>query len=213
MKISDVVVALKEVEVTPSKILKMTLKKHQNEDHALYVLYFHKENVQLNNLRKIKAVFHCIVQWNYYSNKTKAPAQCRNCQWFGHGSSTCFRQPKCVKCGNSHKTSDCPLTADREGRNVRLPDDQLKCANCDQHHTAYFKDCVKRKEYIEARNLQLHQHKSQRSRLVPFQMQNSAFPQLRGSGGRPAIESPGHRGPSFSSVLQREYQESPVSPP
>lgn len=169
--------------MSPKEIRKMTLKRKRNEDHALYLLYFNKGSVQLNAIRKIKTVGHCIVRWDFYSTKTKGPVQCRNCQMYGHGSAQCFRRPRCVKCGNDHKTIDCPLTANREDKSIKLPKEQLACANCGQQHTANFHLCEKRQEFINARNHQLLKSKTQRSSREGFQFRPDDFPSSGPLGG------------------------------
>ncbi|GFU56753.1 uncharacterized protein TNCV_2529011 [Trichonephila clavipes] len=36
--------------------------------------------------------------------------QCYNCNLFNHSSKNCFIKTRCLKCGNSHKTGECPIT-------------------------------------------------------------------------------------------------------
>lgn len=208
LNIEVVAEALKEVEVVPKDIRKMTLKKKRHEDHALYLLYFNKGSVQLNALRRIKSVYRCIVEWDFYSTKTKGPVQCRNCQMFGHGSTQCFRQPRCVKCGNVHKTVDCPLTISREDKSIQLPKEKLSCVNCGQQHTANFHQCVKRQEFINARDHQLRKSRLQRSRREEFQFRQEDFPQS-GTLGELPQRSHNHRTPLYSNVLS--HREAPAN--
>ncbi|GFU68212.1 probable RNA-directed DNA polymerase from transposon X-element [Trichonephila clavipes] len=46
--------------------------------------------------------------------KKKGPAQCFRFQGFFHSFKFCTRNPKCVKCGQPHLTSDCKKTKDTE---------------------------------------------------------------------------------------------------
>ncbi|GFU83504.1 nucleic-acid-binding protein from transposon X-element [Trichonephila clavipes] len=63
--------------------------------------------------------------------KKKGPAQCFRCQGFFHSSKFCTRNPKCVKCGQPHLTSDCKKTKDTEAT----------CCHCQGNHPANFSGC------------------------------------------------------------------------
>lgn len=70
----------------------------------------------------------------------RGPAQCHRCQGFRHSSHQCHRALACVKCGEGHRTADCPLP---KGATPR-------CANCKGAHPANHSTCPVLKE--EARN-------------------------------------------------------------
>lgn len=63
----------------------------------------------------------------------KVAVQCKRCQRFGHTQKYCYLGPRCVKCIQSHITSECP-------RNTK--DDKVKCVNCNGDHPANYKGCV-----------------------------------------------------------------------
>ncbi|GFT08120.1 nucleic-acid-binding protein from transposon X-element [Trichonephila clavipes] len=42
-------------------------------------------------------------------NRRPGVAQCYNCNLFNHSSVNCHIQTRCLKCGESHKTGDCPI--------------------------------------------------------------------------------------------------------
>ncbi|GFU84038.1 nucleic-acid-binding protein from transposon X-element [Trichonephila clavipes] len=63
--------------------------------------------------------------------KKKGPAQCFRCQGFFHSSTFCTRNPKCVKCGQPHLTSDCKKTKDTEAT----------CCHCQGNYPANFSGC------------------------------------------------------------------------
>lgn len=64
----------------------------------------------------------------YRSNN---PAQCYNCQRFGHSSLHCGFPPRCLKCALDHPTKDCKKSLEVEP----------KCSNCLGSHTSNFKQC------------------------------------------------------------------------
>lgn len=64
--------------------------------------------------------------------KGKTIIQCFLCQRLGHTRHTCFSAARCVKCGLSHETSECPKT------DKSTP---AKCANCGGPHPANYQGC------------------------------------------------------------------------
>lgn len=68
-------------------------------------------------------------------------AQCHKCQEFGHVQKHCHAEFKCMKCGQSHMTSECtkPVTT--------LPG----CANCQGTHLSTFVKCPKNPNNPELR--------------------------------------------------------------
>ncbi|MXP61691.1 hypothetical protein FD744_25235 [Pantoea sp. Taur] len=72
--------------------------------------------------------------------------QCHNCQSYGHTRRYCHHLPRCVKCGESHKTENC--TKPRE-----IP---AVCALCHQGHPANYKGCETYKN-IKHRSQPAHQ--------------------------------------------------------
>ncbi|GFW19574.1 nucleic-acid-binding protein from transposon X-element [Trichonephila clavipes] len=60
-------------------------------------------------------------------------SQCFNCNFFNHASKNCRMTPRCLECGDSHKTQDCP-TKDRLKT--------LHCINCNvDGHLASSRQC------------------------------------------------------------------------
>lgn len=62
--------------------------------------------------------------------------QCAKCQRYGHTKTYCFREPRCVKCGNEHASQNCEKSRETEAQ----------CALCRQKHPANYKGCVVYKE-------------------------------------------------------------------
>lgn len=63
------------------------------------------------------------------------PTQCFKCQRFGHVSSHCHLNPRCVKCAEHHEIQNCSSST-------------LKCANCGDEHTASYRQCPVRLKAI-----------------------------------------------------------------
>lgn len=71
--------------------------------------------------------------------KRQSVVQCQRCQQYGHSKNYCMRPYRCVKCAQSHKTSECPKT-DRSTPAV--------CALCQGSHPANYKGCEVYKEIL-----------------------------------------------------------------
>jgi hypothetical protein len=65
----------------------------------------------------------------------RSPLQCKRCQRFGHTQRNCGCAPRCVACGGSHLSGECPA-----------PKGQPQCCCCGGEHTANYRRCVKWKE-------------------------------------------------------------------
>ncbi|KAE9545454.1 hypothetical protein AGLY_000997 [Aphis glycines] len=63
--------------------------------------------------------------------KSKVISQCLKCQEYGHTRTYCGYHPRCVRCEDSHQTSDCPNPRDAPP----------KCALCSENHPANYKGC------------------------------------------------------------------------
>lgn len=67
----------------------------------------------------------------------KQTIQCLRCQGFGHTRSYCNHQPKCVRCGDKHRSNSCQ-------KSPNLP---AKCALCAGDHPANYRGCPIHKEF------------------------------------------------------------------
>lgn len=63
--------------------------------------------------------------------KPKMVSQCLNCQDYGHTRSYCGYSARCVRCGDSHSSSDCTKPRDSPPR----------CALCAGNHPANYRGC------------------------------------------------------------------------
>lgn len=102
-----------------------------------------------------------------YVNRTKVTwerrhnippiTQCRRCQAWGHSTSNCYSEPKCLKCADSHWTRECQKVK-KEDPNTNK---HIKCANCLGNHLAFDKECP-----VFLRKLEL-KNKTTKERLAP----------------------------------------------
>jgi hypothetical protein len=148
---ADVMENITTTGITPVKVKKMTIKNKKFQDHCTYIVYFmKKDNLKIANLREIKALQNVRVRWEFYQNRRQGPIQCSNCLLFGHGGLNCGLNPRCIRCGENHKSIDCPLIIDEStmSTRTRVADENLKCANCGQRHTANYSKCQVRLEII-----------------------------------------------------------------
>jgi len=128
-----------------------------NPANALPVLTFRKNSDEFKNFKALKDICKIIFSWKPYVNKEKSIIQCHNCQMMGHGSKNCNCTSKCVRCGDPHKSAECPL---KDPDTNKIQETSVKCANCGLNHTANFSECPKRLEFIntqrsiQARNSQ-----------------------------------------------------------
>lgn len=88
-----------------------------------------KENNK--SIYEIKCLLHCKISFEPPHPKREIP-QCANCQSYGHTKNYCTKAPVCVICAGDHKTLNCT-----EPKNS----DNLKCALCENKHTANYKGC------------------------------------------------------------------------
>jgi len=82
------------------------------------------------NVYELNYMLNCRIKVEPPRKKSEIP-QCKRCQSFGHTQNYCQRQAMCVKCGESHHSTECK-------KPKKAP---CKCANCGQDHTANWKDC------------------------------------------------------------------------
>ncbi|GFV45820.1 nucleic-acid-binding protein from transposon X-element [Trichonephila clavipes] len=81
---------------------------------------------------KIKKCCYLTVQVDAF-NRRPGVSQCYNCNLFNHSSKNCFMRTRCLKCGESHRTSDCPIK-----EKIENP----VCINCNKTgHMANWSQC------------------------------------------------------------------------
>lgn len=74
----------------------------------------------------------------------KITPQCLNCQDYGHTRTYCNNHPRCVRCGENHRTDTCTKSRD-------LP---AKCALCNGDHPSNYRGCLVFKNLQQLRKKQ-----------------------------------------------------------
>ncbi|GFW04404.1 RNA-directed DNA polymerase from mobile element jockey [Trichonephila clavipes] len=123
--VDEIIQELGTHNITPEYVSVMRNRK-QNKNMPLFLVVSRKCPAN-------QAIFQ-VTSIGYYKikveplDKNSMPAQCYRCQLFYHHSRFCNREPKCLKCSQSHLTRDC----------TKKPDAPAKCANCGGPHPANF---------------------------------------------------------------------------
>ncbi|GFW71941.1 nucleic-acid-binding protein from transposon X-element [Trichonephila clavipes] len=110
-------------------------------------------------------------------NRRPGVSQCYNCNLFNHSSKNCFMRTRCLKCGESHLTNECPIK-----EKIENP----VCINCNKTgHMANWSQCEefpKRKprkgETIRNRNTSTETNKTSKHRspqISPSQLLSRAL--------------------------------------
>jgi hypothetical protein len=179
MPVEEIREALAIHSVVPVDIKPMRIRHSRFLEHNNFILYFKKGTMTTAKLRDIEGINSIRVRWAYYDAKRHGPTQCRRCQEWGHGSSHCLIAPACVKCAGDHETSACTLAE----KGAKVPDANLKCANCKQSHTANYGGCPTRKEFIASRPQKKqpksnYRHGGQHKRFTPQYQDKQRWPEL-----------------------------------
>lgn len=106
----------------PTSTFFVNLLPHANNKFAKNIRYIHHQSVTIEDPKKKKTV-----------------VQCQRCQQYGHSKNYCMRPYRCVKCAQSHKTSECT----KKDRNT-----PAKCALCLGPHPANYKGCEVYREIL-----------------------------------------------------------------
>lgn len=119
------------------KVAQLTSYRGDNRDSQearpllpLYVVYT-RDRELANKIRLVTRLCFCRVSAVENFRNVRGPIQCFRCQRYGHTSSFCSNEPRCMKCGNQHSTHIC-------GKERSLP---AQCANCKLNHTANYRGC------------------------------------------------------------------------
>lgn len=127
-----------QTQQTPSQIIEMKSKNKNVQSHSYLVQFGNDSN--LSNVKSITGLNNIRVKWESYT-KRQTITQCHRCQEYGHGQRFCFSEPKCLKCGEKHFTSDCVKC-----NQINF---KPKCCNCGGQHVASYSQCAAALKYIE----------------------------------------------------------------
>lgn len=163
---------LKKVGLFPSNIFELGLKNKKWDKDALYLLHFPKDdNITIDVLNKIRAVYHTIITWKHYKNSKSGPTQCRNCLSYGHGSAFCHMPTNCMFCAERHLSNACPNKDNTNFNN--------KCFNCGGNHKSNDAACTARTTYMNIRSNINNRNKSNNSRAQQKPLNRDATQQQR----------------------------------
>lgn len=134
----DAIIA--EIEKTGNTVRGEIINARSGPDKTPTSTFFVNIEPGINNktVKDIKYIYHQSVKIED-PKKSKTIVQCQRCQQYGHSKNNCMRPYRCVKCGEGHKTSDCP----KKDRNT-----PAKCALCCSDHPANYKGCQVYKEIL-----------------------------------------------------------------
>lgn len=214
--IDEVKNSLAAINVSPDEIKKLRLSKPLYDKQAVYLLYFKPGTAKISELRKIKHINQLIVRWEkFHPKKYDKIAQCRNCQNLGHSSINCHLPPKCLVCAGDHKTDDCDKKKSRQElellkkQEATIDRSFVKCALCDQNHTANYLGCSKRKDFIEVQNRRMRPRANkQRAFNVPLD-DYQQFPAPPGGHSVNTGQYFSQPGTSYAQVLHEPYNNNP----
>ncbi|GFU47344.1 nucleic-acid-binding protein from transposon X-element [Trichonephila clavipes] len=107
---------------------------------------------------KLKKCCYLAVQVDAF-NRRPGVSQCYNCNLFNHSSKNCFMRTRCLKCGESHRTNECPIKD-----KIQNP----VCINCNKTgHMANWSQCeefpkrkLRKGETIRNRNTSTESNKT-----------------------------------------------------
>lgn len=106
--------------------------------------------------KDIKYIYHqCVTIED--PKKKNSIVQCQRCQQYGHTKNYCMKPYRCVKCAQSHKTSDCP----KRDRNT-----PAQCALCNGTHPANYKGCEVYREILARKNNKFGHQRADRKAIT-----------------------------------------------
>lgn len=139
---SDIQIALTELKFNVQKVCQLSGKDKNTGDRVPYPLFLvHlKKTPGVSEIYNIDGLLYFKVTIEPYQNTTIT--QCYRCQRYGHVQTSCCATPRCVRCGEQHRTEACSK------KGTQAP---LRCANCQKEgHTANYKGCEIAQNYMKS---------------------------------------------------------------
>ena len=136
----------------PTEAFKIERMKRKNDDKiedSLSVKLTFKDK-EIPESVKICGLFYRIRPY------VPLPTQCYNCQRYGHTSSSCKSQVRCLLCSGNHNKDQCTKI-------------MIRCANCKEGHIANSKECQymkSAKKVEEIKILEKISHSEARARVI-----------------------------------------------
>ena len=133
-----------ELGFSPSDVSRIEVGKEDNRRQTLSVAVTLNSQKDYERFLDLKEI---VIKWKVMkleAFKKITPIQCYSCQAFGHTQKDCNNKPRCVKCGGEHRKDECPTPLN------------LRCANCQEIHSASDRGCIARiREIRRLRNQKL----------------------------------------------------------
>lgn len=144
-----------------------------------FLIYFKKsDKITLNLLKStITGIMNYYVHFEHYKPRVFGPTLCRNCQEYGHSSSNCNLQPRCMRCSENHKSTECPHI---DKTTNKIPEDKVKCANCQGQHTSNYSNCKYRLDLMKKNQTraELSRKNQNKGYVITNQNYSTSFPRL-----------------------------------
>ncbi|GFV59389.1 nucleic-acid-binding protein from transposon X-element [Trichonephila clavipes] len=100
----------------------------------LFLVEVRKNVPDSRDIRDFSTCCYMSITWDSFRRRP-GPSQCYNCNYFHHSSLNCEIKTRCLKCGQEHRTSDCP-----NKEKIKNPE----CINCKATgHMANWSQCPK----------------------------------------------------------------------
>lgn len=144
----------KELSELGFQVKNITNVLHKSTKTPLPLFFVDLEQSEsIQDIFKLTLLCHSKVKVETPHTNKEIP-QCQRCQSYGHTRSYCFHNPRCVRCGNNHESTQCQK--DRS--------EPAKCALCSGSHPANYRGCQIHKDLLKYRKL--HLNPSQRNKKV-----------------------------------------------
>lgn len=126
-----------------------------------------------------------------FPNKTKEVIQCKKCLSLGHSQNFCFRNPRCIICGDFHCSDTCPIKL--EAIKTCAPV-MPTCALCGGAHFGNYKGCKVQKEI-------------NKKRFPPIKSQNISSNKVAPGVSYARVLSEANKPPAYNPVSYNETKE------
>lgn len=165
--------AIKEaIESTGNTVYGEIINAHYGSEKMPTSTFFVNLQPGPNNkaAKEIKFIYNQAVRIEE-PKKRKTVVQCQRCQQYGHSKNYCLKPYRCVKCAQSHKTSECP----KKDRNT-----PALCALCLGPHPANYKGCQVYIEILARKTAKSQNHSNKIDRNI-FDMPEKYHPNSNSS--------------------------------
>jgi len=179
-----------ELEHRNFEVRNVTNVIHKVHKHPLPLFFVDLEpSPQSNDIYNLTSMLHTKIKVEE-PYKPKLIRQCINCQEYGHTKSYCNYPSRCVRCGNSHLSSDC--TNSRDAPPV--------CALCKGNHPASYRGCSVYKEIQRRKKPQLNK---------AFLSDNSRFKIHNVQTSHPTNDAPPNTTRSYAQATSGQHSTHP----